>query len=224
MVKSSDPLLERVDQRHSGPGICLNTVEVDMKTISRRGHPDILCSLAFVRTGPELEKTSLISSLALFTVTRTGPGEAKFGMFHARFDAIQDRESIIADVCKLVPRDAKLLVRQPWPEYLSAWIDRPENGLPLLDNERLARALPGTTLLPVCCSDDQIIASGEAFGLDMPGPSSTPLKRHRRAPLIAIALWGIYLRRFASSKEVRQLSAAMQAWHLLEKVKPLPRR
>lgn len=218
--KSSDPLLAGVEQRRSEPGIRLDPVKVDMTTNSRRCHPDILCSLAFVRTGPELERTSLISSLALFTVTRTGSGEAKFGMFHDRFDAIQNRESIIADVCKLIPRDAELLVRQPWPAYLSTWIDHPEIGLPLLDKERLARSLPGTSLPPVFCSDDQIIASGEAFGLDMPGPSSTPLKRHRRAPLDAIALWGIYLRRFSTRKEVRQLSAALQAWHLLENVKP----
>lgn len=187
-------------------------------------HPGILSSLTFVRTGPELEEDSLISSFALFTVTSFGNSGASFAMHHARFDLVQNREAIIADVCRLIPRNAELLVRQPWSEYLQARIDNPSNGLPLLDNGRLASASPGTTLLPVYCCDDQITTSGEALGLAMPGPRSTPLQRQRRAPLEAIALWGIYLRSFSSRREARHLTAALQAWQLLERVKRTPRR
>lgn len=189
-----------------------------------RRHPDILSSLIFVRTGPELEEDSLISSFALFTVTRFGSSGASFVMHHARFDLVQNREAIIADVCRLIPGNAELLVRQPWSEYLPACIDNPRDSLSLLDNGKLASALPGTTLLPVYCRDDQITTTGEALGLAMTGPESTPLQRQRRAPLEAIALWGIYLRNFSSRKEARHLTAALQAWRLLERVKRIPQR
>jgi len=156
--------------------------------------------------------------MALFTVTRIGKSEARFALTHARFDPIQNREAIIADICRLIPDNAELLVRQPWSEYLQC-TDNPSGDYPLLDNGRLARALPGTTLLPLCCDDDQITASGEALGLDMPKRDSTPLKWHRRAPLEAIALWSIYLRNFTRDREVRELTAAFQAWHLIERMK-----
>lgn len=185
-------------------------------------HPPILSSLIFVRTAPELQRGSLISSIALFTVTRIEESEASFALVHARFDPIQNRDAIIAEICRLIPDNAELLVRQPWSEYLQC-TDNPSGDYPLLDNGRLARALPGTTVLPLCCSDDQIIASGQALGLDMPGRDSTPLKRHRRAPLEAMALWSLYLRHFSRAREVRELTAAFQAWRILENLKPLPR-
>lgn len=188
---------------------------------SHTSHPDILSSLVFVRTGPELDPGSLISSLALFTVSRSGRREARFDLVHTRFDPIQDRETIIADVCRLIPKEAQLLVRQPWSEYLPAK-SALASELPLLDNGRLARALPGTTLLPIYCRDEQLTVSGEKLGLDMPRSGSTPWKRHRRAPLEAAALWALYLRHFSKKKEVRELTAAFQAWHLLQRVKPLP--
>jgi hypothetical protein len=185
-------------------------------------HPQILSSLVFVRTAPELRRGSLISSIALFTVTRIGKSEASFDLIHARFNPIQEREAIIADICRMIPDNAQLLVRQPSWEYLQC-TDNPGADFPLLDNGRLARALPGTTLLPLWSSDDQITTSGEALGLDMPGPEATPVKLHRRAPLEAMALWSIYLQHFSKKREVRELTAAFQAWHLLEQVKPLPR-
>lgn len=188
----------------------------------RPSHPQILSSLVFVRTAPELQRGSRISSIALFTVIRVGESEASFELVHARFDPIQEREEIIADICRMIPDNAQLLVRQRWSEYLQCTDDLGAD-LPLLDNGRLAQALPGKTLLPLCCSDDQITASGEALGLDMPGPESTPLKWHRRAPLEAMALWSIYLQHFSRDREVRQLMAAFQAWHVLERVKLAPR-
>jgi len=185
-------------------------------------HPQILSSLIFVRTAPELQRGSLISSIVLFTVTRIGESEASFALVHERFDPIQNREAIIADICRLIPDCAQLLVRQPWSEYLQS-TDTSGVDFPLLDNGRLAQASPSTTLLPLCCSDDQIIASGQALGLDMPGADSTPLKRHRRAPLEAMALWSLYLRHFTWDREVRELTAAFQAWLILERMKLAPR-
>lgn len=198
--------------------VALFQPEADPMRHIRPSHPQILSSLVFVRTSPELQRGSRISSIALFTVIRIGESEASFELVHERFDPIQDREAIIADICCIIPDNAQLLVRQPWSEYLQC-TDNLGASLPLLDNGRLARVLPGTTLLPLCCSDDQITASGEALGLDMPGPESTPLKWHRRAPLEAMALWQIYLQHFSKEREVRELTAAFKAWHILDRVK-----
>jgi hypothetical protein len=186
-------------------------------------HPDVLSSLILVQTPQELGEGSRIYSIALFTVSRREECEASFRLINARFPPIQDQEAIIGEICSMIPRDAQLLVRQPGSEYLQR-ADNRDAGHPLLDNGRLARALPNTTLLPLCCSDEQITASGEALGLDMPGLASTTLKRRCRAPFESMALWAIYLRHFSRKREVRELTAAFQAWHLLERVKPLRRR
>jgi hypothetical protein len=53
----------------------------------------------------------------------------------------------------------------------------------------------------------------------MPGPESTPVKLHRRPPLEAMALWSIYLQHFSKEREVRELTAAFKAWHILDRVK-----
>ena len=188
------------------------------------GHPDVLSSLVFVRTAPELEEGSLVSSLALFTVTRCGDSEARIDLVHTRFDPMQDRDAIIADVCRAIPDGTPLLVRQRYHEYLPDFSGELQAALPLLDNGRLACALPGTTLLPLCSSDEEIYASGEAAGLDMPGPDSTPRKCNRRAPLETMALWSIYVRGFCKEREARELIAAFGAWYLLERVKPIPSR
>lgn len=185
-------------------------------------HPDVLSSLILVQTPEEFGKVSRIYSMTLFTIIRREEGDASFNLIDARFALVQDREAIIDDICRMIPRDAQLLLRQPWSEYLQRASNR-SAGRPILDNGRLARALPDTTILPLCCSDEQITASGEALGLDMPQIASTIAKRYRRASLEAIALWAIYLRHFSRKREVRELTAAFQAWHLLERVKPLSR-
>lgn len=185
-------------------------------------HPPFLCSLAFVRTRPELEVGSLISSLALFTVARRGSVEASFDVTHIHFEPNQDREGIIADLSRIIPAEAQLLVRQPWSEYLSAWSGNSGAGLPLLDNERIARSLPRTTLLPLFCSDEQIESAGELLGLEKSEANLTSLMRSRNAPVEAMALWSIYLRNFCNKTEVRKLLAAFHAWHVLDRIRTLP--
>lgn len=186
------------------------------------GHPPVLASLIIVRTRLEHQPRSLISSLALFTATRTSRRDVSFDLVHARFDPTDTRAAIIAGVCERIPEGAQLLVRQPvLPAHLlrnAAAI----GGLPPVDNQLIAKALPGTTLLALALTDQQLSTAGEALGLEMAGPESTPLKHNRRAPEHAMALWAIYTQAFCRKGEARALIAAFQAWHVLERVRPLP--
>lgn len=184
-------------------------------------HPPALAALIIIRTRPEYERRSLISSLALFTATITGWREAVFDLVHARFDPTDLRADIIAGLCERVPEGAQLLVRQP---VLPAWhlMDTAAvRDLPPIDNQLLARALPGTTFLPLVVNDEQLATAGEALGLEMPEPESTPLMRNRRAPEQAMALWSIYTHACCRKAQARALIASFQAWRVLERTKPL---
>jgi hypothetical protein len=81
--------------------------------------------------------------------------------------------------------------------------------------------LPGITLLPLVLTDEQLTSAGEAMGLEMAGPESTPLKRNRRAPEQAMALWSIYTQAFCRKAKARELIASFQAWRVLERARPL---
>lgn len=146
----------------------------------------------------------------------------KFRVTHERFDAADDQCAIFATLPDQIPSGAQLLVRQPldapWTLMRFAAGD---TSLPTTDNQKIARALPEVTLLPLHVDDNDLQASGNALGLDMPTASSTPLKRHRRAPLHAMALWAIYVRAFFDAKEANAHLAALQAWHVLERARPL---
>jgi len=115
-----------------------------------------------------------------------------------------------------------LLVRQPILPTRYLMDTAAVRDLPPIDNQLLARALPGTKLLPLTVTEEQLIAAGEAIGLEMAGPASTPLKRNRRAPEQAMALWSIYTQAFCRRPEARALIASFQAWRVLERAKPLP--
>lgn len=185
------------------------------------GHPLILSSLIVIRTRPEYEPRSQISSVALFTATIVGRREASFDLVHARFDPTDTRADIIAGLCERIPPGAQLLVRQPLLPARHLLDTAAVRDLPPTDNEIIARTLRGTTLLPLVLTDDQLAVAGEALGLEMPSPESTPLKRSRRAPEQAMALWGTYTQAFCRNSDARALIAAFQAWRLLERVKPL---
>jgi hypothetical protein len=186
------------------------------------GHPPILSALTIIRTCPEYELRSVISSVALFTATITGRREAGFDLAHASFDPTHSRADIIAGLCERIPLGAQLLVRQPVLPARQLLDAATVRDLPPADNEIIARTLPGTTLLPVVLTDAQLAAAGEALGLEMLGPDSTPLMRNRRAPEQAMAMWSVYTQAFCRRAEARALLAAFQAWRLLERVKPLP--
>lgn len=185
-------------------------------------HPPVLSSLVIIRTRPEYERRSTISSIALFTATITGPREAAFDLLHARFDPADSRADIITGLCERIPAGAQLLVRQPILPARYLMDTAAVRDLPPIDNELIARGLPGTTLLPLTVSEEQLTTTGEGIGLHMAGPESTPLKRNRRAPEQAMALWSIYTQAFCRKAEARALIASFQAWRVLERAKPLP--
>lgn len=186
------------------------------------GHPPVLSALIIIRTRSEYERRSLISSLALFTATITGRWEASFDLVHARFNPTDTRADIISGLCERVPPGAQLLVRQPVLPARHLMDTAAVCDLPPIDNQLIARALPGTTLLPLTVTDEQLSAAGEAMGLEMAGTESTPLKRNRRAPEQAIALWSVFTQAFCRKAEARALIASFQAWRVLERAKPLP--
>lgn len=185
-------------------------------------HPLVLAALIIVRTRPEYERRSIISSLALFTATITGRREAAFDLLHARFDPTDTRADIISGLCKRVPPRAQLLVRQPILPARHLMDAAAVRDLPPIDNQLIASALPGTTLLSLTVTDEQLTSAGEAMGLEMAGPESTPLKCNRRAPEQAMALWSIYTQAFCRKAEARALIASFQAWRVLERARPLP--
>ncbi|WP_296720990.1 hypothetical protein [Erythrobacter sp.] len=186
------------------------------------GHPPILSSLIIIRTRPEYESRSLISSLALFTVIRTGRREATFDLIHARFDPTDTRAAIIEGLVERIPPGAQLLVRQPVlpANKLLETVAR-HDIMPPLDNTILAKRLPGVTLLPVTLTDEQLTTAGKALELEMPDPNAAPIMRNRRAPEAAMTLWSIYTTAFCRSPEARSLIAAFQAWRVLEQARPL---
>lgn len=164
----------------------------------------------------------MISSLALFTATITGRREAAFDLLHARFDPTDTRAEILRGLCQRVPPGAQLLVRQPVLPARHLMETAAVRDLPPIDNQLIASALPGTTLLSLTVTDEQLNGAGEAMGLEMAGPESTPLKRNRRAPEQAMALWSVYTQAFCRKPEARALIASFQAWRVIERAKPLP--
>lgn len=185
-------------------------------------HPPVMAALIIVRTRPEYERRSIISSLAMFTATITGRREAAFDLLHARFDPTDTRAEILRGLCQRVPPGAQLLVRQPILPARHLMNTAAVRDLPPIDNQLIASALPGITLLPLVLTDEQLTSAGEAMGLEMAGPESTPLKRNRRAPEQAMALWSIYTQAFCRKPEARALIASFQAWRVLERARPLP--
>lgn len=182
---------------------------------------EALHSLIIVRNRPQTDLRSRICSLTLFSVTRGG-ANVKFAVTHERFDASDDQCAIFAGLRDRISRDAQLIVREPLDAHsMLAKIAGKCVSMPLLDNHRVARALPGVTLRPLYVDDTDIQVSGDQLGLDMAGLSSTLLWRQRRAPQHAMALWAIYVRAFCSVDEANALIAAFQAWHILERVKPV---
>lgn len=186
------------------------------------GHPPVLSALIIIRTRPEYERRSIISSLALFTATITGRREAAFDLLHARFDPTDTRAEILRGLCQRVPPGAQMLVRQPILPARHLMDTAAVRDLPPIDNQLIASALPGITLLPLVLTDEQLTSAGEAMGLEMAGPESTPLKRNRRAPEQAMALWSVYTQAFCRKAEARALIASFQAWRVLERARPLP--
>jgi hypothetical protein len=185
-------------------------------------HPPVLSSLIIVRSRPEQTRGSAISALALFTVRRQGRREARFEILHAAFDRDTPRAQIIDGLCERIPQEAELLVRVPKVAPHS-WRHAFAHGQvpPPTDIDLIRRNLPNRTLLPLNVTDEQLIAAAQRLDLEMPGAGSTPLRRKRRAPEEAIALWSIYTLGFCRKAEAQVLIAAFRAWRAIQDTRPI---
>lgn len=190
---------------------------------SESRHPLTLCSLIIIRNRPEYTQRSAISSYALFMVNRVGKREARFDIIHRGWGRDDTRAAIIDGLCELIPAGATLLVRHP-PRAFEALRQAATEGdvRPPNDTQLILRRVPGLRPMPFTVPDRRLIAAGHQLGLEMASRSSTPIKRRRRAPLEAMALWGLYTTAFCRPAEARALIAAFQAWQAIARAKPLP--
>jgi hypothetical protein len=184
-------------------------------------HPNALAALCIIRTKPEGHPRSAISSLALFTVTRRGRREADFQLEHRFFDPTHTRAEILDGVSQRIPPGAELLIRQagPAPHMMRPMSDGRSQPAPQTDTQILARALAGSTILAIHVGDRELAAAAAGLGIVLPGPDATPIRRRRRAPLHAQALWGLYTAAFCPPPEQSALFAAHRAWCALERAK-----
>lgn len=186
-------------------------------------HPQVLSSLIIIRNKPELVPGSCISTLALFTVERLGRREARFDIIHHAFDRDTPRVQILSALCRSLPQGGELLVRAP--ALNAATVRRAKadgHPPPPTDLDLIRRLAPEQVIVPLTVTDAHITASGEELGLEMPGPGSTALRRRRRAPEQAMALWAIYTTGFCRKPEARVLFAGFQAWRVLQEARALP--
>lgn len=186
-------------------------------------HPQVLSSLIIVRNKPELVPGSCISTLALFTVERLGRREARFDIIHHAFDHDTPRAQILFALCRSLPPGGELLVRAPLLHPAAVRRARADgHPPPPTDLDLIRRLAPEQVIVPLPVTDAHIIAAGEELGLEMPRPGSTALRRRRRAPEQAMALWAIYTGGFCRKPEARVLFAAFQAWRALQEARALP--
>lgn len=188
-------------------------------------HPPVLASLIIVRTSPEQTPRSTIHSLALFTVERIGRREARFELVHKAFDTDTPRAKIIEGLCPHIPPSAELLVRLPRIPVNEVGENRAHTNTECTgptDIDSIRRNLPNLTILPLTVTDQQLAAVGEPLGLDVPGPQSALIRRSRRAPDTATAMWATYTAAFCRRPEARTLFAAFTAWRVLELARPIP--
>jgi len=195
----------------------------DPQAGSGSSHPPTLCSLIILRNRPEYTQRSAITSYALLTVNKVGEREAHFDIVHRAWGREDTRATIINGLCELIPAGATLLVRHP-PRAFQALCQSAATGdvRPPNDTQLILRRVPHLHPMPLTVPDRRLIAAGQQLGLDMALRTSTPIKRRRRAPLEAMALWGLYTKSFCRPGEANALVAAFHAWQAIERAKPLP--
>jgi hypothetical protein len=182
-------------------------------------HPQVLSSLIIIRSKAEFVPGSAISSLALFTVSRSGQREARFELTHHLFDRDTPRADILDTLCRSLPAGGELLMRAPIGDRQPTGSGPPP---PPSDLDLIRRNRPELTILPLTLTDSQLVTAGAQIGIDVPSIYGTPLRRRRRAPYQAMALWQAYTARFCRGPEARVLFAAFQAWRALQEARPIP--
>lgn len=186
-------------------------------------HPPLLCAVIIIRSRPEYTPRSAISAFAVLTVRKVAAREASFALVHRAFDRSDTRAAVIDALCELIPEGATLLVRHP-PLAFQALRQKIATGdvLPPNDTQLIIRRVRHLKVYPFAVSDRKLIAAGRKMGLEMALQGSPLLKRKRQAPEQAMALWAIYVTAFFRPAEARALIAALQAWRVIEKSRPLP--
>ncbi len=175
-------------------------------------HPDILASLSIIRSRPDTDPRSAISSLALFTVMRRSGLNVAFALEHHFFDPEDDAAEILEGVASAIPAGATVLIRQAHQAQAKVTAMQADAAF-------LARVLEAHTVLAFEADEHELGEAGMLLGLDMPGRGSTPLRWRRRAPLHAQAMWVIYAASSCSAKEQRVLFSAHVAWCALQRAR-----
>ena len=175
-------------------------------------HPDILTSISIIRTHPETDPRSAISSMALFTVYRRSRLDVAYELEHHFFDPDDDAHDILKGAANCIAAGATVLIRQAHQAPANI-ADTPTDAV------FFSRALGTNTVIAFEADEHELAEAGMLIGLDMPGRGSTPLHWRRRAPLHAQAMWVIYAASFCSRKEQRALFSAHLAWCALQRAR-----
>ena len=192
-----------------------------MAETSRR-HPQILCSLAIIRDRNEYAARSAIRSTAIFTVTRCPESVARFSIDHRAFDRTATRAQILAGVAERIPAGATLIARASrTPQHYLRHGFASGGPLPPADLQLLQRERADLDILPLECANSVLEEIAAAYRVERAGPGSNILSRSRRAPDEAQCLWAAFMWSNSSRHERRSLSAAWQAWRVLERARPV---
>ncbi|PLK22440.1 hypothetical protein C0V72_14880 [Porphyrobacter sp. TH134] len=179
-------------------------------------HPDILSALVITRTRPEHRPRSLISSLALFSATRSGEAEVRFALHHAFFDATHTRVEIIGGLAERLPQASELLVWHTVSPVQRRLRAHRSGDLFPSDAELVLRQRPDITLLPLHTSGAQLREAAADIAIQLSDSTLLPLRLQRLAALQAQALWALYVRKFCPADERKALFAAYRAWRVIE--------
>ncbi|MDT0576924.1 hypothetical protein RM533_12170 [Croceicoccus sp. F390] len=192
-----------------------------MAETSRR-HPQTVCSLAIIRDRNEFATRSAIRSTAIFTVTRCPESVARFSIDHRAFDRTATRAEILAGVAERIPAGATLIARASrFPQHYLRHSFNAGGPLPPADLHLLQRERPDLDILPLQCANSVLEEIAAAYRIERAGPGSNILSRSRRAPDEAQCLWAAFMWSQSSQHERTSLSAAWQAWRVIERARPV---
>ncbi|QIQ86368.1 hypothetical protein [Erythrobacter sp.] len=185
-------------------------------------HPPVLCAATIVREDANSNAPFDIRAIALFTARRHGEDELQFELDHKAFGRGLPRKHILAGLAHRIPAGATLIIRGSAPgshdlrEALTAGTDGEA------DLGFIARQTNRVAIQVIDCPDEQIENLANRLDLRLPRQGALLAERCRHAPAEAQALWANFVCAFCEIQEARTLIAAFQAWHAIEKARPLP--
>lgn len=193
-----------------------------MPNVAKR-HPEVLCSLVVIRDHGEFRPRSAIRSTALFTVSLSKSGGARFSMDHQTFDRAVSRADVLAELVETIPLEATLIARASrTPQHYLRHSFAAGGPLPVADLKFLHRERRDLDICPLECANRAVEEIAAAYRIERAGPGSNVLSRARRAPDEAQSLWLAFLWSQYSRRDRTWLSAAWEAWRALERARPLP--